>query len=302
MFHPLEIYEFGSQSSPSVLFVAGQHGREFTPIFVAHHLLEHLQHTPLQQGRVGIVPLVNFQGVAAGMRENPIDGKDLNRCYQARPGNTSSDLLAFEVLQLAQSYNMVVDLHAAGRARYFSHVIIHREEDLPLAAEFGLNFILKREQSDHSSGYGLSSYLALHGKPAVTLELGAGEIVRKSDISEGVHALKRFLVQRRILPSGNAQQEILTQQQEQVQFSLDNLRKIVKADDDMIICWNIALGVWVQQGEVLGDFIGLNAPGDIIRPIIAPVSGRLIYLRDRSLVQKSETLCMILSDAEAVLG
>ena len=73
----------------------------------------------------------------------------------------------------------------------------------------------------------------------------------------------------------------------------------MKADDDMLICWNIVLGARVQQGDILGDCIRLNAPGDMIHPITAPVSGRLIYLRDRSLVQKSETLCMILSDAEA---
>lgn len=299
---PFTLHEFGLQSTPSVLFVAGQHGRELTPIFVAHHLLAYLQQTPLQQGRVGILPVVNFQGIIAGTRENPIDGKDINRCYQTQPGNASSELLASRVLQLAQSYEIIVDLHAAGRARYLSHVIIHREEDLPLAAEFGLNFILKRTQPVEGSGYGLSFYLALHGKPAFTLELGAGEVVRKSDVSKGIHALKRFLIQRGILLSGNSQQEIFIQQQEQVQFSLDNLRKIVKADNDMLICWNIALGVRVQQGDILGDFIDLNTPDDVIHPIKAPVSGRVFYLRDRSLVQKSETLCMILCDTEAALG
>lgn len=290
---PLELYEFGAQASPSVLFVAGQHGRELTSIFVAYLLREFLQQTPLQQGRVGILPLVNFPGVIAGTRENPIDGKDLNRCYQTRPGTTPSATLASRVLERAHTYDIVVDLHAAGRARYLSHVIVHREDDLPLAAEFGLNFIIKRLLG---SGYGLSSYLALHGKPAVTLELGGGEVVRKGDVLEGIHALKRFLILRGIFASGNSQHKILPQEQEKIQFSLDNLRKIVKADNDMLICWNTELGARVQKGDVLGDCIRLNKSVDIIRPTIAPVSGRLIYLRDRSLVHKSETLCMILCD------
>ena len=80
----LSLYQFSYQNSPSILFVAGQHGRELTPIFVATRLIEKLEQIQLQAGCVGVIPVVNLRGVLAGMRDNPVDGKNINWCYPRR--------------------------------------------------------------------------------------------------------------------------------------------------------------------------------------------------------------------------
>ncbi len=294
----LSLHQFGYQNSPSILFVAGQHGRELTPIFVAVRLIEKLEQTELCSGRVGVIPVANLPGVVAGTRENPIDGMNLNRCYCDEPGSSLSEAIAVEILKIAGNYDIVIDLHAAGRARYLPHVIIHREEDIELATEFDLNFIIMRGHTRDESGYGLTHYLACQGKQAITVELGAGEVVRDADVVNGVSALERFLVHLGVLHREENLQSVPKQQRDTSQVFLHDIRESAKAEHNMLICWKTKLGTRVRKGELLGYSIQIDDPGTLIDPISAPMSGQIIYLRDNSLAQKTETLFMMIPDVK----
>lgn len=295
----LSLYQFGHQNSPSVLFVAGQHGRELTPIFVAAQLIEKLKHVELHTGCVGVVPAVNLRGIIAGTRYNPIDGMNINWCYNDNARATLSEAIASKILEIAENYDVVIDLHAASRARYLPHVIIHREEDIGLAAEFGLNFIIMRTHYQDETGHGLTWYLAHHGKQAVVLELGAGEVVRDADVVDGLTAVEKFLVHLGVLPRKGHLKSVPKQQKDTSQVFLHDIRDSVKAEYDMLICWQTKLGANVRKGDMLGYSIRVDAPDASIKNIVAPASGQIIYLRDSSLVQKAETLFMMIPDIKA---
>lgn len=293
----LSLHHFGSQSSPSLLFVAGQHGRELTSIFVATRLIEMLKDTGLRTGHICVIPVVNLPGVAAGTRDNPVDGTNINRCYNDQPKSTFSEIIASEVLKIAGNYDVVIDLHSADRARYLSHVIIHREEDAELARVFGLNFVIMRNNSQNEGGTGLTLYLADHGRQAMTLELGAGEVVRDSDVVGGLGAIERFLVHLGMSSLKEDFRYFSKPQQLKNRLYLYDAREIIKAGYDMLVCWQTLLGNNVCKGELLGRSIRVENP-DESAAIIAPISGKIIYLRDRSLVQKGETLFMLIPDTQ----
>lgn len=292
----LSLYQFGYRNSPSVLFVAGQHGRELTPIFVAVRLIEKLENLTLHAGCVGIIPVVNLPGVTAGTRDNPIDGKNINWCYHDNAGTTLSETIASKILEISGNYDIVIDLHAAGKARYLPHVIIHREEDIELAAEFELNFIIMRSHYQDETGHGLTWYLARHGKQAMVLELGSGEVVRDGDVVDGLTALEKFLLHLGVLPRKVNLQNVSNAQKDTSQVFLHDIRDSVKAEYDMLICWQTKLGTTVHKGEILGYAIRVDDPDTSMQSIVAPTSGQIIYLRDSSLVQKAETLFMMLPD------
>ncbi len=292
----LSLHHFNSQQAPSLLLVAGQHGRELTPIFAATRLIKMLEDRGIW-GHICIIPIVNLPGVAAGTRENPVDGRNINRCYGEQPQSTLSEAIAAEVLKIAGNYDIVVDLHAAGRARYLPHVIIHRAEDAELAAVFELNFVITRKHSPDESGTGLTRYLAGCGRPALTLELGAGEMVRDADVNVGLNAIKRLLRHLGMDPLTENALYAPKQQKLEKQIYSNDVRKIIKAGYDMLICWQIDLGAKVAKGKSLGCSIRVDNPDEPAGVVSAPVSGKIIYLRDRSLVQKGETLFMLIPDS-----
>ncbi len=293
----LALHQFYSQQTPSLLLVAGQHGRELTPIFVATRLINMLEESGICGGRIGIIPIANLPGVVAGTRENPVDGRDINRCYREQPQSTFSEAIAAEVLKIAADYDIVVDLHAAGRARYLPHVIIHRAEDAELAIVFDLDFVITRKNSADESGSGLTRYLAACGRQALALELGAGEIVRDADVSSGLNALARLLRHLGMYPPAEKSLELPKRQTLEQQIYSHDVRKIIKAEYDMLAYWQIELGTEVAKGTPLGCSIRVDKPDEPADIVSAPLSGKIIYLRDRSLVRKGETLFMLIPDS-----
>lgn len=105
----------GAKPGPTVLFIAGQHGNEKTPLFALRELVKQLEATPLAAGRLLIVPSANPLGLTFDTRHEPLDNKNLNRAF---PGNAKKDLparLAAALYSLARTADLIVDLHTFSR-------------------------------------------------------------------------------------------------------------------------------------------------------------------------------------------
>lgn len=79
---------------------------------------------------VGVLPLINIEGTIKEIRENPIDGKDINDFFLDRLSESPSEEIAKNIWDIVREYEWVVDLHSAGYARYLPHVIIFEERVL----------------------------------------------------------------------------------------------------------------------------------------------------------------------------
>ncbi len=97
---------------PTGLIVANQHGGETSGILVIEELTKKLAKL---FGTLIIVPSANPLGLLFGTRNEPVDGKDLNRSF---PGNKTGDIparLAAAIYDLAMQANFVIDLHTFSR-------------------------------------------------------------------------------------------------------------------------------------------------------------------------------------------
>lgn len=103
----------GKQGGPSVMVVAGIHGKEIASILAAEKLVELLNQQKLQisQGKLVIVPVVNQEAYRKRIRGIP----DLNRTFPHTKKQAASNPLSAAVFQLTQKHQpeWYLDLHEA---------------------------------------------------------------------------------------------------------------------------------------------------------------------------------------------
>jgi len=99
---------------PTVLFVGGNHGGEYEGPVTLLKLSRSLEASQIQ-GRVIILPALNFPAVQAGERVSPIDGLDMNRAFPGRYNGTVTQIIAHYIHEaILPSCDAVIDLHSGG--------------------------------------------------------------------------------------------------------------------------------------------------------------------------------------------
>lgn len=97
------------KGKPRGLILGLQHGKEISSLEIISKFIENKIN-----GQAIIVPTVNPFGLLFGTRNEPLDGKDLNRNY---PGKENGDLgqrICSKIFSLAKSCDFVIDLHSFG--------------------------------------------------------------------------------------------------------------------------------------------------------------------------------------------
>lgn len=282
----ISLFDFRSgELKPSLFILAGQHGGEITGIGVAYRLIEYLKMFDIQ-GRITILPLLNMWGARSGSRENPLDGLNINSCYEGE-GESISYRLASLVMELALRYDYVLDLHSAGHARYERHVIFHRDCDIDMARHFGFRFLIKRFKGKEGKGGSLTSVLSSLGRMALTLELGGGHVVYREDLESGIEGMIRFLGQVGMVDVGLSSERTPLDR-----VYKKDCRVLIKAKEDGIYLPGVELGWGVKGGEPLGGFIPLD--GSSLGEVKAPRAGYVIYQRDKCRIGQGETIAALI--------
>ncbi len=278
--HELHWYSFGT-GEPAACFIAGIHGREYSGIETAFRLCDSL-HGKKLKGRVMVLPLVNSRGASAASRDNPQDGTNLNDSFKEPFANTPSGKLAAAVWETASQSPWIIDLHAAGKARYLPHVIIHNTCDSEIYRYFGLSFLILR-----SKGNTLTSLALSHGKKSCALELGGGMVVFDEDINRGLAGITAFLTIIGVL-----EKPVDVQPTPQERIYSEDTRAIVKVKEDGILIHEHALGDELKKGEVIGTLLVIE--NQVRIPILSPKKGIIIYRRTEALIRQKETAYMVL--------
>ena len=87
---PLTVVKNGS--GPTALFAGANHGDEYEGPLALQELALELDPARIQ-GRVIIVPFMNYPAFRAGLRTSPIDRGNLNRTFPGRPDGTVTETL-----------------------------------------------------------------------------------------------------------------------------------------------------------------------------------------------------------------
>jgi len=128
MHMPISVIANGS--GPTVVFTGGNHGDEYEGQIALMKLVRSLDPAEIQ-GRVIIIPHLNYPAMRANARLSPIDGGNMNRAFPGKRDGTITEMIAHyingAVLPLADA---LVDIHSGGRSMYFEpSAIMHKLDD-----------------------------------------------------------------------------------------------------------------------------------------------------------------------------
>jgi len=95
------------------LITAGVHGAEIGSVLIAREIKGWIESRGLED--VEVIPEINLEAVELKQRENPKDGKDLNRIFPGDENGTRSEQIAHRIFQKAKDFDRLIDLHTYGK-------------------------------------------------------------------------------------------------------------------------------------------------------------------------------------------
>jgi predicted deacylase len=277
-------YRLG-QGERCILVIAGVHGREHGGIQAAYELLERLASRSLH-GRLDVVPVCNPMAYAAETRFTPGSDRDMARAFTPGEPADLTEALSQAVMSLAEKAEVVLNLHSAGDARYLPHVMFYREQDAQWAASLGFPFAIKRGTPET-----LVHHIASRLRPeqrTATLELGGGTVAFPEDVALGLELITAYLGRSGLLGPGDYERRPTPPEM----VWLTDARLFVRAPGEGAFYTHAQLGADFASEEPFGFWVGLDDLRP--RPVLAPTTGKLIYLRTRNRVPHGGTLAMFL--------
>ena len=129
----LPITSIRNGDGPTLVLTGGNHGDEYEGPIALMKLARALDAGEIN-GRVIIIPALNYPAVLAGTRVSPIDGVNMNRAFPGRRNGSVSSMIAHfvhhKILPLADA---VLDIHSGGKTMMFSpFACYHRIADAGL--------------------------------------------------------------------------------------------------------------------------------------------------------------------------
>jgi N-alpha-acetyl-L-2,4-diaminobutyrate deacetylase len=175
---PITVVKSGS--GPTALLTGGNHGDEYEGPVALFDLARTLAADQVQ-GRVIIVPAMNYPAFRAGTRTSPIDKGNLNRSFPGRPDGTVTEKIAdyFQRILLPLA-DVVLDFHSGGRTLDFlpyaaAHELPNKAQEKRCFAAveaFSAPYSMKMREIDATGMYDTAAEEM--GKVFVTTELSGG--------------------------------------------------------------------------------------------------------------------------------
>jgi len=179
---PIPIISINNSDGPTALLTAGNHGNEDEGQLILRRLIEELSPEDIQ-GRIIVLPALNYPAVRANTRTSPLDQGNLNRCFPANEVTGPTDAIArFAVDVLLPLADAGVDLHAGGAsAKYVNTTFLCTCEDktvfrksFDLAKAFNAPYMYVVDGKGSPTGFDPAAHAAK--VPFISTELGGGYI------------------------------------------------------------------------------------------------------------------------------
>ena len=270
----------GVRPGPTVAFVAGSHGTEYSSIIAMQRLIPRIDARKLA-GTVIVVPIINIPSwISMTPHLNPIDRKGMNSSYPGDPNGTQTQrALALITSQVVAPADVVVDLHGGDldeNLRPYSYWFrsgkaAQDSGGLELIKSFGLDHVIVTnvDQSAPNAGRSLSGQALVRGKTVLVAEAGRGGIVAPSDVQELVEGSLNVLAALHMLDRHYTK---ITHP-----VWLDGAGARIAADSAGVFVPKVDRDTRVKKGQLLGyttDFLGRRT-GEIR----SPIDGLVTFIR-----------------------
>ncbi|GGE61631.1 N(2)-acetyl-L-2,4-diaminobutanoate deacetylase DoeB [Actibacterium pelagium] len=175
---PISVFRNGD--GPTALLTGANHGDEYEGPIALQSLTHDLSAEDVQ-GRVIIVPYMNYPAFRAGRRISPVDGLNMNRIFPGKPDGTVTEKIADYFLnQLIPLADIVLDYHSGGKSLDFipfaaAHLLEDKAQEAACIAAmeaFGAPYSMTLKEIDPTGMYDTAAEDA--GKVFISTELGGG--------------------------------------------------------------------------------------------------------------------------------
>jgi uncharacterized protein len=188
----------GHEPGPVLGITAAIHGNELNGIPAVHRFVHGLDPKRLR-GTVVAISVVNIPGFLL-RRRGFSDARDLNRLFPGKDGGTDSQLWIGKLReQFLTRVDFLVDLHTAGPGRT-NPVYARINLDEPLTVELGIAAkpdLLLHKPPNPKTLRGAAQELEI---PAITLELGAPQVLQPEIVERATKGLQRIARHLEMLP------------------------------------------------------------------------------------------------------
>ncbi|MEO7084985.1 MAG: succinylglutamate desuccinylase/aspartoacylase family protein [Gemmatimonadaceae bacterium] len=287
----------GAKPGPTVAFVSGAHGTEYTSIVAMQQLIGRIDAKKLS-GTVIVVPLLNvpsFETMTPHV--NPVDKKGMNAGYPGDANGTQSQrALAAITRDVLEPAEIVVDLHGGDLdedLRPYSYWFrggraAQDSAGLKLVMAFGLDHIIVNDVdlSSPRAGSSLSGQALVRGKTVLVAEAGHSGVVTPGELNMLVEGSLNVLGELRML------QRTVRRVVRPVWLDGGMPGARVAADSAGVFLASVPRDTRVKKGQIVGhttDFLG-RPTGDIR----APNDGLVTFIRGVPSMWPKATLVNVL--------
>lgn len=284
---------------PTALLTGANHGDEYEGPVALFELAQTIDLAQVN-GRIIIIPALNYPAFCAGTRTSPIDRGNLNRSFPGRPDGTVTEKIADYVTRyLIPLADIVLDFHSGGKTLDFlpyaaAHHLPNKEQEAKCFAAvqaFGAPFSMKMLEID-AVGM-LDTTVEEMGKVFVTTELGGAGTATANSIEIARKGTVNILKHAGIL-NGNLD----IQPTQWLDMPSDDC--FTFAQSEGLIAFTCNLGDTVKQGEVIARIYPIGKTGLEPTEYRAAIDGVLAARHVPGLIKSGDCLSVIAILTEAI--
>ncbi len=291
---------FANGSGPTLVFTGGNHGDEYEGQIALMKLVRELDVAAIQ-GRVIVIPHLNYPAMQANQRLSPLDGGNMNRVYPGRRDGTITEMIAHYVsLAILPLADAVIDIHSGGRSMYFEpSSVMHHFDDATMMtktmaamAAFGAPYGLVLVELD-AAGM-LDTVVEEAGKLFLSTELGGGQFT-----SPESNAIAETGVWNMLKHFGVIEGQPVTRESR----GLAPTRIMETPGDAYVICRDhgiieplVATGTEIKAGDTIAMVWNPDDPGGDPAPYSTACDGMLLVRHLPGRIGRGDCLAVVAQD------
>lgn len=277
---------------PTAIVTGANHGDEYEGPVALLDLAAGIDAGDVQ-GRVIIVPMMNYPAFQAAKRTSPIDGGNLNRLFPGRPDGTVTEKIAdyFQRTLLPMS-DYVLDIHSGGKTLDFvpfaaAHVLDDKQQqEACVAAMHAFNAPYSTMLLELDSVGMYDSAAEEMGKVFVSTELGGGGTTTRRSVEIARRGVRNFLKHAGIL-DGEPTREPSTN------IDMPDGRCFVTSHSEGLVEFCVDLGEPVREGDVVARVHETSRTGTAPAEYKAGIDGILVGRHFPGTTRMGDSLAVI---------
>lgn len=295
---PIPIAMLKNGDGPTLLLTGGTHGDEYEGPVALMKLLQRLPQASIN-GRIIVVPGLNFPAFLAGKRTSPIDQANMNRVFPGKHNGSITEIIAHYVdTELIARADVIFDIHAGGES--FNHLpmlLIYppraqhaRSEYLRLVQSFAAPHSMIMDMLGEDRTYAASA--ARQEKVFLCGEFGGFGACNPEGLAIVEEGLSRLLnalgiARKATAPSPRFDTQYL-QVKGQSHYVFSPLSGVFEP--------TVKLGDNVEKGQLAGRIFNPHAPWDEPFELKFDGAGIVVCLRSFAGVEPGDCVVLLASD------